>query len=184
MTDAEIVALFLARDETAISQAAARCGPRLLALANGILEDPAAAEECVNDAYLAAWNSIPPNEPRDHLYAYLARITRHLSIDRCRARSREKRKTDLLTEELSECVAAPDRAEDRLNAHELAAAISAFLRTLPKDKRTLFLRRYWYGDSVTDLAQRFGWGESRVKTALHRLRTALRGHLRKEGFLE
>ena len=184
MTDVEIVTLYLARDESAISQTAAHYGPRLHALANGILEDVPTAEGCVNDTYLAAWNAIPPNEPRDYLYAFLARITRHLSIDRCRARNREKRKTDVLSEELSECVAGPDRAEDRLNEKELAAAISTFLRALPEGKRTLFLRRYWYCDSVSDLARRFGWGESRVKTALHRLRAALREHLRKEGFLE
>ena len=184
MNDAEIVALYLARDESAISQTAERYGPRLQSLANGILEDAPAAEECVNDTYLAAWNSIPPNEPRDYLYAFLARIARHRSIDRCRARNREKRRIDALTAELSECVAGPDRAEDRLEARELAAAVSAFLRALPKEKRTLFLRRYWYCDSVSELARRFGWGESRVKTALHRIRAALREHLRKEGFLE
>ena len=184
MNDAEIVALYLARDESAISHTADRYGSRLQALANGILEDAPAAEECVNDTYLAAWNSIPPNEPRDYLYAFLARIARHRSIDRCRARNREKRRTDVLTAELSECVAGPDRAEDRLNEKELAAAVSAFLRTLPKEKRYLFLRRYWYCDCVAEISKRMGWGESRVKTALHRLRAALREHLRKEGFLE
>ena len=184
MNDAQIVDLFLARDEDALAQTAGRYGLRLLALANSILEDPSGAEECVNDVYLAAWRSIPPNEPRDHFYAYLARITRHLSIDRCRARGREKRKTEVLTQELTDCIAAPGRADDRLNAQELAAAISAFLRALPAEKRYRVLRRYWYCDSMAAISERMGWGESRIKTALHRIRAALREHLRKEGYLE
>ena len=184
MNDAQIVALYLLRDEEAVAQTAGRYGARLRALACGILGDPAAAEECENDVYLAAWNSIPPHEPRDHFFAYLARIARHLAIDRLRAQGRDKRVPEALTVELSECVAGSASAEDRLNARELAACVSAFLRTLPRQKRYLFLRRYWYCDSIADLARTLGWGESRVKTALHRLRAALREQLRKEGFLE
>ena len=184
MNDAQIVALYLLRDETAVAQTAEKYGTRLRALACGILGDPAAAEECENDVYLAAWRSIPPNEPRDHFFAYLARIARHLAIDRLRAQGRDKRVPAALTSELSECVAGSASAEDRVNAQELAACVSAFLRTLPRQKRWLFLRRYWYCDSIADLARTLGWGESRVKTALFRLRSALREHLRKEGFLE
>ena len=184
MNDAQIVGLYLQRDEIAVAQTAARYGARLRALACGILGDPAAAEECENDVYLAAWRSIPPNEPRDHFFAYLARIARHLAIDRLRAQGRDKRVPAALTVELSECVAGAASAEDRLNARELAACVSAFLRGLPRQKRWLFLRRYWYCDSIADLARTLGWGESRVKTALHRLRSALREQLRKEGFLE
>ena len=184
MNDAQIVALYLLRDEEAVAQTAGRYGARLRALACGILGDPEAAEECENDVYLAAWRSIPPNEPRDHFFAYLARIARHLAIDRLRARDRDKRVPEALTVELAECVAGSDSAEDRVNARELAACVSAFLRGLPQQRRYLFLRRYWYCDSIADLARTLGWGESRVKTALHRLRSALREHLRKEGFLE
>lgn len=184
MNDAQIVALYLLRDEEAVAQTAGRYGARLRALACGILGDPAAAEECENDVYLAAWNSIPPHEPRDHFFAYLARIARHLAIDRLRAQGRDKRVPESLTVELSECVAGSASAEDRLNAQELADSVSAFLRGLPRQKRYLFLRRYWYCDSIADLARTLGWGESRVKTALYRLRAALREQLRKEGFLE
>ena len=168
MNDAEIVELYLARDEEALKQTAEKYGARLQALALSILEDMPAAEECVNDAYLTAWNSIPPHTPRDYLFAYLARITRHISLDRCRMRGREKRSAHL---------------EARLDAKELAGAVSAWLRTLPEEKRILFLRRYWYGDGVSALAEHMGWGESRVKTALHRLRRALREHLEREGYL-
>ncbi len=176
----------LARDESAVARTAERYGAQLRALAYGILEDISGAEECENDAYLAAWESIPPHEPRTYLFAYLARITRHLSLDRCRARGREKRgaRVEELTAELAECVPARETATERLEARELADAISAFLHTLPEEKSELFLRRYWYCDSVTALAERMGWGESRVKTTLHRLRNALRAYLQKEGYLQ
>lgn len=180
MTDSEIVSLYLARDEAAVARTAEKYGARLRGLARSILADAGEAEECENDVYLAAWHSIPPHEPRDYLFAYLARIARHRAVDRCRARSR---RPDALAE-LDECVPGPDRAEDRVNEQALAASLSAFLRGLPAQKRYLFLRRYWYCDSIAALARQLGWGESRVKTALHRTRTALREHLRKEGFLE
>ncbi len=185
MTDGEIVELYLARDEDALRHTAEKYGARLRALAYGILEDMPAAEECENDVYLAAWDSIPPHEPRDYLFAYLARIARHLALDRCRARAREKRSACLeeLTGELTDCLPSPERAEERLEAGELAAAISTWLHTLPAEKRILFLRRYWYCDPVSALAGRMGWGESRVKTTLHRLRKRLREHLEKEGYL-
>ena len=185
MTDGEIVEMFLARDEEALRHTSEKYGGRLRALALGILEDIAAAEECENDTYLAAWDSIPPHEPRDYLFAYLARITRHISLDRCRMRSREKRSAHVeeLTAELTDCLPAGDGPEEKLDAKELAEAISAWLRTLPAEKRSLFLRRYWYGEGVSALARGLGWGESRVKTALHRLRKGLREHLEKEGYL-
>ena len=185
MSDGEIVEKFLARDEDALRQTAEKYGGRLHSLAYGILEDMPEAEECVNDTYLAAWNSIPPHAPRDYLFAYLARITRHLSLDRCRMRTREKRsaRVEALTAELTDCLPAGGSPEEKLDAKELAGAVSAWLRTLPAEKRILFLRRYWYGDGVSALAKGLGWGESRVKTTLHRLRKGLREHLEKEGYL-
>ena len=185
MTDGEIVEKLLARDEGGLKQMSEKYGARLRALALGILGDVSEAEECENDTYLAAWDSIPPHEPRDYLFAYLARITRHISLDRCRMRGREKRAAHLkeLTAELPDCLPAGDSPEERLDAKELAGAISAWLRTLPAEKRILFLRRYWYCDGVSALAKGMGWGESRVKTALHRLRKGLREHLEKEGYL-
>ena len=186
MTDSEIVELYLARDETALARTAEHYGSRLRALAYSVLDDMTAAEECENDTYLAAWNSIPPHEPRTYLFAYLARITRHLSLDRCRARGREKRGARLeeLTAELSDCIPSQETTETQMEAKELAAAISSFLYTLSEEKRDVFLRRYWYFDSVAVLAKQTGWSESRVKTTLHRLRNALRDHLQKEGYLQ
>lgn len=185
MNDWEIVELFLARDEEALKQVSKRYGARLRALALGILGDVSEAEECVNDTWLAVWRSIPPQEPKEYLFAYLARITRHLALDRCRARNRVKRTAHVveLTAELLDCIPAGDSAEARLDAKELAETVSTWLRTLPEEKRRLFLLRYWYCDPVSTLAKSMGWGESRVKTALHRLRKELREHLEKEGYL-
>ena len=106
MEDDEIVALFVQRDQEAIGQTAGKYGERLRSLANSILKDPPAAEECENDVYLAAWNSIPPHEPRDYLFPFLARIARHTALDRCRERSRRKRGAPLLqlTGELERCL--------------------------------------------------------------------------------
>ena len=184
MEDAEIVDLYLARDERALTETAARYGPRLRGLAGRILEDGAAAEECENDTYLEAWNSIPPHEPRGYLCAYLMRITRHLAIDRCRAQSRQKRacRLEALTEELADCLPSSEDVEGHLDAKQLGEAINAFLRALPEEKRNVFLRRYWYCDPVSEIARRFGYGESKVKTMLHRTRNELREHLEKEGF--
>ena len=186
MTDSEIVELYLARDEAALVHTAERYGTRLRALAYAILDDMTTAEECENDTYLAAWNSIPPHEPRSYLFAYLARIARHISLDRCRARGREKRSVRMeeLTAELADCIPARENTEAQTEAAELAAAISSFLYTLSEDKRDVFLRRYWYFDSVAALAKQTGWSESRVKTTLYRLRNALREHLQKEGFMQ
>lgn len=185
MNDSEIVDLYWKRDEAALVRTAERYGSRLRGLAFNILEDRTAAEECENDTYLAAWNSIPPHAPRSYLFAYLARIARHLSLDRCRARSREKRggRMEELTVELAASLPAKETAETQLEAKELTRAINAFLHTLPEEKRDVFLRRYWYFDSVAALAEQTGWSESRVKTTLHRLRSALRAYLEKEGYL-
>ena len=185
MTDNEIVDLYLKRDEAALSHTAERYGVRLRGLAFRILDDWTEAEECENDAYLSAWNSIPPHEPRSYLFAYLARIARHLALDRCRARRREQRggRLEELTAELSACIPSRESVEAQVEAKELAKAVDAFLHTLPEEKRDLFLRRYWYFDSVAALAEQRGWSESRVKTTLHRLRIALREYLQKEGYL-
>ena len=180
MEDSEIVELYLARNEQAVGESAKRYGARLRKLACGILDEETAAEECENDAYLEAWNAIPPAEPRTYLYAFLARITRHLAIDRCRGLGRQKRSARLeeLTAELADCTPGPESVE----ARQLAETVSRFLRSLPEEKRDIFLRRYWYCDSIGSIAKRFRCGESKVKTALHRTRKELKDYLDKEGY--
>ena len=174
-----------ARCEEALRLSEEKYGSRLRGLALRILADAHDAEECENDTYLAAWNSIPPHEPRSYLFAFLARITRHLSLDRCRSRNREKRgggAVAALTEELLQCLPGGETPEEALDLQTLGERISAFLQAQPAEKRNLFLRRYWYCDSILDIARRYGLSESKVKSSLSRSRKALREQLRKEGY--
>ena len=184
LDDNKIVELFLQRDEAAIKQASDRFGNRLRSLAYGIVNDLQTAEECENDTYMEAWNSIPPHEPRSYLYAFLARITRHLALNCCRDRSRLKRSAFIceLSEEMEQCIPAPDDAECRLDDLALSEAINAFLGKLDEEKRNVFLRRYWYLDSIADISKRFSLSESKVTTILFRCRNQLREHLTKEGY--
>ncbi|MCH5353340.1 MAG: RNA polymerase sigma factor [Acutalibacter sp.] len=184
MEDGKIVELYLRRDETAIGQTADKYGSRLRALAYGIVRDNQTAEECENDTYLKAWDSIPPHEPRDYFYAFLARIARHISLNFCRDRSRLKRSAFLceLTAEMEECIPSPDDAQCRMDELAFGEALNGFLRTLSEEKRNLFVRRYWYLDSISDLSKRFSLSESNVKTTLYRCRNRLRKHLEKEGY--
>ena len=184
MEDSRIVELFLLRDETAISQTAEKYGSRLRALSYGIVGDSETAEECESDAYMEAWSTIPPHEPRSYLYAFLARITRHISLNRCRDRSRLKRSAFIceLSAELEQCIPAPDDVRCCMDDLALSEAINGFLGKLSAEKRNIFLRRYWYLDSISDISKRFAVSESKVKTTLFRCRDQLREHLRTEGY--
>lgn len=184
MEDSRIVELFWARDERAIEEAARRHGGLCRALALRVLGDLRDAEECVSDALLAAWDSIPPARP-EKLSAYLARLTRNHALKRCRDRSRLKRggrEYDLAYEELDECLTGRESVEGTLERRELSTAIAAFLRTLPRTERQLFLCRYWYFDSIAELSRSFGFSESKVKSMLGRSRSKLRRYLEKEGY--
>lgn len=184
MEDNQIVDLFLRRDELAISHTARRYGSRLRRLSYAFVEDYQAAEECENDTYLQAWDSIPPHEPRNYFFAFLARIVRNRSIDHCRTRDRQKRSACIteLTAELENCLPAEENLQQRLEGKELAEAIGAFLRSIPEQQRNVFLRRYWFGDSVSDICGRYLMGQSRVKSMLFRTRNGLRDYLTKEGY--
>ncbi len=184
MEDEKIVEMYLARDEAALTATAEKYGGRLRALAYGIVKDSGAAEECENDTYLKAWDSIPPHEPRAYLYPFLARITRHCALNLCRDRGRLKRSAHIaeLTREMEQCLPAPDNAEQRLDDTAFAAALNGFLASVAEEKRNIFLRRYWYLDSIADIARRFGVSESKIKSALSRMRTQLKKHLEKEGY--
>ena len=184
MDDNKIVELYLLRDETAVRQTAEKFGSRLRALAYGIVHDRQIAEECENDTYMEAWNTIPPHAPKSYLYAFLARITRHISLNCCRARSRLKRNAFIceLGAELEQCIPAPDDVACRIDDAALSEAINGFLRTLDEEKRNIFVRRYWYLDSIEDISKRFALSESKVKTTLFRCRNRLREHLETEGY--
>ena len=184
MDDSLIVDLYLQRDEAAITHTSEKFGSRLRALAYHIVTDHPTAEECENDTYLQAWNSIPPNQPKSYLYAFLARITRHLSLNCCRHRNQLKRSAYIaeLSAEMEQCIPAPNDSECQVDDIVLKDAINAFLAQLNEEKRNIFIRRYWYLDSIEDICQRFALSESKVKTTLHRCRIKLRALLINEGF--
>ena len=185
MDDSRIVDLYLQRDEDAIKLTAEKYGSRLRSLAFRVANDERVAEECENDTYLQAWNSIPPHEPRDYLYAFLARIIRHIALNRCRSDNRLKRSAYIfeLSNELEQCLPAPDDVERRMDNKALAGAINGFLGSLDPEKRNIFIRRYWYLDSVSDISKRFSMSESKVKTTLFRCRKRLSEYLEKEGYV-
>ncbi len=184
LEDKRIVELYLRRDESAISQTAKKYGSRLRSLAYGIVEDIQTAEECENDTYMEVWKSIPPHEPKNYFFAFLARITRHIALDFCKQRSRLKRSTFIceLSAEMEQCIPAPDDTECRIDAIVLCDAINAFLATLSEEKRNIFMRRYWFMDSIASISQAYGLSQSKVKSVLFRSRNQLREYLSKEGY--
>ena len=153
-------------------------------MALGITGDRQSAEECENDAYLAAWSSIPPKRPEDHFFPFLARIVRDQALNLCRGRTAQKRsaRVEELSRELEQCLPGGASAESELDRRELGRTLNGFLAGLPEDKRRVFLRRYWYMDPVGDIAQRFGYSQSKVKSMLARCRTQLRAYLEQEGY--
>lgn len=185
MEDSEIVDLYFAREESAILQTAQKYGSGLRKIANAILGSMELAEECENDTYLRAWNLIPPNEPRTYLFPFLGKITRHLAIDECRKHAAQKRKAILceLTKEMEECISGGSSVEGTIQAGALSQAISAFLGKCPEEQRNVFMRRYWFFDSIPEICQRYGYSQSKVKTMLFRMREELRKHLEKEGYV-
>lgn len=184
MDDNRIVELYLLRDETAIKQTTEKYGSRLRSLACGIVNDQQTAEECENDTYMEAWDTIPPHEPRSYLYAFLARIIRHLSLNCCRDRSRLKRSAFIceLSAEMEQCIPAPDDVQCRIEDKVFADAINEFLSRLDEEKRNIFVRRYWYLDSIASISEHFALSQSKIKTTLFRCRNELREYLEKEGY--
>lgn len=183
MEDAKIIELFFSREEQAIAEAQSKYGAYCFAVAYGILQDRRDAEECVNDTFLSAWRSIPPEHPK-YLSAYLGRITRNLSLKKWRARNAQKRKGDetaLTLQELADCLPARDTVEDAIGASELARLLEGFLRELPDTERRVFLRRYWHHEPIAEIGKRFGFGESKVKVMLFRTREKLRKYLERNG---
>lgn len=183
MEDERIIGLYFARDEQALAETDRKYGSYCRAIAERILKNRQDTEECVQDTWLRAWNAIPPDRP-SVLSAFLGRITRNLSLDRYDALHTKKRgggAVEAPLEELGDCLAGAQSPELALEAKELSQAIDRFLRTLPERERNIFLRRYWYLDSVTDIAARFDLRVNTVKSILLRTREKLRRELRKEG---
>ncbi len=178
LDDASIIGLYWERNERAITETARRYGSYIHAISVQILESEPDAEECVNDTYLKAWNTIPPEKPFS-LKDYLGRLVRHLSIDRYRAMRRAKRNINL-TEALDELtMISPDTAQDN---PALTEALNGFLGSLDPTDRNLFLGRYWYFYEVADLAHAYGMTANTVYVKLHRMRERLRKYLTERGF--
>lgn len=183
MTDESIVAQFWERSENAIKNTEEKYGRYLTKIAGNILRFPEDAEECVNDTYFTAWKQIPPDRPQK-LLPYLGRITRCLALNRHDYLTAQKRATefDVQLAELEECLSAPNTVESQYEQGELASAISDFLRTLDSEKRNIFIRRYWFSDNITLIAERFKISESKVKSVLFRVRKQLKKYLESEGY--
>ena len=185
MQDHDIIALYFARSEQAIRESSAKYGNYCLSIAQNILRSLQDAEECVNDTWLRAWNSIPPARP-DHLQLYLGGITRHLSLDRYRKLHRDKRgggEMVLALEEMQE-LACPDTDVRTLDSErEFYEVINRFLRARPLRERNLFIRRYYYVDSIEAIARRYGLTVNNVKKILSRTRVKLRDYLEQEGYI-
>lgn len=182
MEDKKIIRLLFQRAEQALDLLARRFGPRLLHLARNILTSHQDAEECVSDTYLAIWNAIPPQEP-DPLAGFVYKTGRNLALKRLRYETARKRDSryDLSIDELGSCLSGGS-LEETLSARELGLAIDRFLDTLPRDNRIIFLRRYWFGDSVKEIAGALGYSEGAISVRLSRTRDKLRTHLIKEGY--
>ena len=183
MEDKRIIEMYWQRDEQALTLTRRQYGAYCHAIAWQILHSREDAEECENDTYLRAWNAMPPDRPQG-LRPYLGAITRRLSLDRWRERRSQKRgggEVALSLEELGECVAHPDTVPEAVEAAQLSAILSDFLHSLPAEEGDVFLRRYWYFDSVAQIAKRFSYSESKVKMTLSRTRDKLRAVLEKEG---
>lgn len=180
MEDAQIIALYWARNEEAITQTDTAYGRKLNTLARNILYSREDAEESVNDTYLRTWQALPPHRPR-YFFAFLATVCRRLCLDRLDWNGATKRKAVVvaLTEEMEACI--PDESHDRdLEGKELGSILDAFLGTLPEETRKIFMRRYWYADTIGEIARQYGMTESKVKMQLSRTRDKLRAYLQKE----
>ena len=184
MDDSQIIDLFFARSELAISELDVKYGKVCHKLAKNILGSTQDAEECVNDAYLGMWNAIPPQRPQP-LLSFACLLVRRYSIMRYRANTAMKRNSsyDACMEELENCVAAPGCVEDNYEARVLARAIERFLDTLSRENRVIFMRRYWYSDSYGEIAALMGFTEKNVSVRLTRTRKQLRDYLIKQGVL-
>ena len=181
MEDARIIELYNARSELAVAETERKFGKMLFSIAMNILSCIEDSEETVNDTYGKAWNSIPPEEP-DFLGAWLGKITRNLSISRWRKNKAQKRSgIEIMLSELEECIPSSENVEKESENGEITAVINRWLETLSKDERIYFIRRYWYGDSVSELAEKVKIPPKKLSSKMFRLRKSLKEFLEKEG---
>ena len=181
MDDGKIIDMFFARNEEAIRYTAEIYGRRLFALADNVLKNDQDADESVNDTYMRVWNTIPPQRP-GHFFAYLAKICRHLALDKLDWRSAAKRKAEVvgLTQEMENCI--PDRSRERaLEGKEVGKLLDTFLKSLTPENRMVFMRRYWYFYSIAEIAARYGISEDAAQKRIARTKAKLAAFLKQEG---
>ena len=186
MDDSKIIELYCNKDTRAISASMQQYGTYCFSVAYGILNDTQDSEECVNDTWLRAWNAIPPTIPTV-LKVFFAKITRHLSFDRYKAKRTLKRGGGdimLVLEELAECIADESDVEGQVNARELGEVINQFVMSLSEREQNLFIRRYFFSESVKTIADRYDMNENYINVTLSRVRKRLRSHLSKEGYFD
>ncbi len=184
MDDQQIVQLYWDRNEQAIPTTAAKYGMYCTSIAKHILGSSEDAEECVNDTYFQAWNSMPPHRP-NVLSTFLGKITRNLSLNRYKHDTAQKRggcQLAVVLDELSDCISDRDDVEREVDRNELVRAINGFLESLSADKRCIFVCRYWYFDSIPEIGARFHMTENHVSVTLNRLRSKLHNFLSERGF--
>lgn len=184
MEDTQIVQLYWNRDEQAIPATDKKYGAYCTKIAKNIVGNYEDAEECVNDTYLNAWNAMPPHKP-SVLSTFLGKITRNIAFNRYKHNTANKRgggEMAVILDELAECVSGNDDVEQELDRKELMRTIDSFLETLTQDKRNIFIRRYWYSDSISDIAQRYGMKDGSVSVILNRSRLKLRNYLLERGY--
>ncbi len=185
MDDAKIVQLYLERDENAIPVTADKYGKYCTSIANNILGNIEDVKECVNDTYYNTWNSIPPHRPKV-LSTFLGKITRNLAFNRYKHNTADKRgggELPAVLDELADCVSGDDNVERAYEYKELVESINDFLKMLPTEKRNIFICRYWYVDSIDDIATRYGKTVSAVTMILARTRTQLHDYLVERGYV-
>ncbi|MBR6526409.1 MAG: RNA polymerase sigma factor [Lachnospiraceae bacterium] len=184
MEDTKIVQMYWDRDSDAIVHTADKYGAYLRTIAVNIIGSHEDAEECVNDTYMSAWRAMPPHRPMI-LSTFLGKITRNLSFNRYKQIHADKRggsQIPYVLDELAECIAGTGSVEQTLEYDQLVATIDTFLDTLSTEKRVMFVRRYWYNDSMADIAGRFGKREKTVSKSLERIRRDLRHYLEERGY--
>lgn len=183
MEDRDIIALYLERNEEAIAETEKKYGRYCYSIAYNILYNVEDAQECVNDALMNAWDSIPPHMPAI-LSAFLGKLTRYVSLKKWRYARTQKRgggEIALAYEELSDCIPGGKSVEEELQEKELAEVLDRFLDELPAAQRRIFICRYWYFDDISTICNQFGYSSSKVKSMLYRIRKKLLFRLNEEG---
>ena len=185
MEDKEIIKLYFEKDEKAIAETSAKYGAYCKTVAENILKNTEDSEECFNSALLCLWNSVPPQKP-ENLKIFIAKITRNIAINNFKAKFAEKRggkESFAAFEELSEFIPEKNGVEESFEAEELEKNINFFVKNLPEKERNIFIRRYFFFESMNKIGERYGFSENRVSVILFRTRKKLRKYLEKEGLL-